>query len=112
MTERMTGCCVSWKCLVACPLGEASQQPTWLHVRHSRRATQCVFSMRHSSQAFGAIVAGKSADVRPFKCSHGFGVGIVFSLIIYRVFAQKWMSACRATHCVVCPMLKLENGTE
>jgi hypothetical protein len=71
----MTGCCVSWKCLVACLPVEESQQPTWPHDWHSRRATQKVPSLRHSSQASGVLCGGKSAGVSPDKCSHGLAIG-------------------------------------
>src|ERR1700722_18457103 len=46
----MIGCFVAWKCLVACRLGEESQQPTWPQVRQSRRCTQGSPVLRHSSQ--------------------------------------------------------------
>ncbi len=36
----MIGCPVAWKCLVACRLGELSQQPTCPHSTHSRSSTQ------------------------------------------------------------------------
>src|SRR5439155_17218171 len=77
----MTGCCVSWKCLVACLPVEESQQPTWPHAWHSRRATQNVPSTRHSSHALGVLCGGKSPEVTPSKCSHNFA--ICFSLSIH-----------------------------
>ena len=49
---------------------EESQQPTWPHDWHSRRATQKVPSVRHSSQASGVFCGGKLSGVRPAKCSH------------------------------------------
>src|SRR6266496_3228969 len=70
----MTGCCVSWKCLVACLPVEESQQPTWPHAWHSRRATQNVPSTRHSSHALGVLCGGKSPEVTPSKCSHNFAI--------------------------------------
>src|SRR5690348_14784290 len=76
MAERMTGCPVSWKCLVAWRPGEESQQPTWPHVLHSRNSTHSVPSFRHSSQALGVLGGGKSRSVRCAKCSQGV---LVFS---------------------------------
>ena len=51
--ERITGCCVSWKCAVACFFSEESQQPTCPHWRHRRRCTHVVPSRRHSSHPSG-----------------------------------------------------------
>src|SRR5947209_820652 len=70
----MTGCCVSWKWLVACLPVEESQQPTWPHAWHSRRATQNVPSTRHSSHPLGVLCGGKSTEVTPSKCSHDFAI--------------------------------------
>jgi hypothetical protein len=44
------GCCVAWKCLVACRFFESSQQPTCPQVLQSRKCTQVSPSLRHSSQ--------------------------------------------------------------
>src|SRR5438094_10623533 len=71
----MTGCCVSWKCLVACLPVEESQQPTWPHAWHSRRATQNVPSTRHSSHALGVFGGGKLSAVSPLMCSHDSAIG-------------------------------------
>src|SRR5882724_11541222 len=49
-SERMMGCFVAWKCLVACLFFELSQQPTWPHYLQSRRCTQVSPIFRHSSQ--------------------------------------------------------------
>src|ERR1700722_3703552 len=46
----MTGCPVAWKCLVACLLGESSQQPTWPQLRQIRRCSHSLPLFRHSSQ--------------------------------------------------------------
>src|SRR5580704_611870 len=46
----MIGCCVAWKCLVACLFGESSQQPTCPHVRQMRKCTHGLPVFRHSSQ--------------------------------------------------------------
>ena len=70
----MTGCCVSWKCLVACLPVEESQQPTWPHDWHSRRATQTVLWARHSSHAPGVLCTGKPSGISPSKCSHDFAI--------------------------------------
>src|SRR5262245_22541173 len=78
MTERITGCPVSWKCFVACLPGEESQQPTWPHAWHSRNSTQRVPSFRHSSHAPGVWGGGKSAAVKSCKCSHGLAMGFSF----------------------------------
>src|SRR5262249_31714158 len=48
--ERMIGCLVAWKCLVACLFFDESQQPTWPHERHMRRCTHESPVLRHSSQ--------------------------------------------------------------
>ena len=61
---------MSWKCLVACLPVEESQQPTWPHAWHSRRATQNVPSTRHSSHALGVFGGGKLSAVSPLMCSH------------------------------------------
>src|SRR6185295_8185363 len=57
----MIGCCVEWKCFVACLFCESSQQPTWPHVRHRRRCTHVSPDARHSSQpaVFGLAVTTK-----------------------------------------------------
>jgi hypothetical protein len=70
----MTGCWVSRKCLFACLPVEESQQPTWPHDWHSRRATQKVPSVRHSSQASGVFCGGKLSGVNPAKCSHELAI--------------------------------------
>src|SRR5262245_61744696 len=49
----MSGCCVSWKCAVACLPGELSQQPTWPQLRQTRRLTHRPWVFRHSSQPLG-----------------------------------------------------------
>src|SRR6185437_760166 len=46
----MIGCWVAWKCLVACLLGESSQQPTWPQARQIRKCSQSLPVLRHSSQ--------------------------------------------------------------
>ena len=46
----MMGWAVAWKCLVACWLGEESQQPTCPQVRHRRKWTHGEPIFRHSSQ--------------------------------------------------------------
>jgi len=66
--------CLMEVCLVACLLVEESQQPTWPHDWHSRRATQNVPSTRHSSHALGVLCGGKSSGVSPSKCSHDFAI--------------------------------------
>src|SRR5207237_9072464 len=54
----MMGWPVAWKCFVAClPLDE-SQQPTWPHVRQSRRCTQLCPLARHSAQPTEVGVTG------------------------------------------------------
>src|SRR5471032_3134165 len=72
--QKTTGWPALWKCFVACLPGEESQQPTWSHAWHSRSSTQRVPSFRHSSQAPGVRGGGKSAAVRPHKCSHSFAI--------------------------------------
>src|SRR3978361_484636 len=46
----MMGCPVAWKCLVACLLGESSQQPTWPQLRQIRKCSHTLPLLRHSSQ--------------------------------------------------------------
>src|SRR4029450_8417190 len=46
----MIGCPVAWKCLVACRLGELSQQPTRPHSTHSRSSTHVPPLARQSWQ--------------------------------------------------------------
>src|SRR5919109_2921174 len=70
----MTGCFVSWKCLVACFPVEESQQPTWPHDWHSRSDTHFDPSTKHSSQAPGVRSGGKSSAVNRSKCSHEFAI--------------------------------------
>src|SRR6478735_950000 len=48
--ERMSGCLLRWKCLVACLFLDESQQPTCPHSRHSRRWTQLSPVLMQSSQ--------------------------------------------------------------
>jgi len=86
----MTGCFVSWKCRVACLRGEESQHPTWPQVRHSRSATQGVFSIRHSSHAPGVRGGGKSDAVSPFRCSHDVAIGPSAG----RTASIPWFSLC------------------
>src|SRR6202048_4175455 len=64
----MTGCWVAWKCLVACLLGESSQQPTWPHVRQIRRCSHSLPLLRHSSQpsALGVTLRMPAMWGQPF----------------------------------------------
>src|SRR5258708_40219487 len=55
----MTGWPLAWKCFVACLFLEESQQPTWPHVRQSRRCTQRSPAARHSSQPLELGVTGR-----------------------------------------------------
>src|SRR5437868_15455149 len=55
----MTGWPLAWKCFVACLFLEESQQPTWPHVRQSRRCTHCSPVARHSSQPSELGVTGR-----------------------------------------------------
>src|SRR6202035_1080649 len=73
----MMGCPVAWKCLVACLLGESSQQPTWPQLRQIRRCSHTLPLFRHSSQpsALGVTVRMPARWVQPFaKDSHFFRV--------------------------------------
>src|SRR6185295_12924558 len=85
-TARMTGCCVSWKCLVACLPVEESQQPTWPHALHSRSATQTVPSVKHSSQAPGVLCGGKSFAVNPSKCSQALAIGTSYFNVLRSIY--------------------------
>jgi len=64
----MIGCCVAWKCLVACRLGESSQQPTWPQVRQIRKCSHSLPLLRHSSQpsALGCTSRMPAIWVHPF----------------------------------------------
>src|SRR5258708_36646496 len=64
----MTGCWVAWKCLVACWLGESSQQPTWPQVRQSRKCSHLLPLFRHSSQpsALGVTLRMPAMWLQPF----------------------------------------------
>src|SRR4030095_5232164 len=88
----MTGCWVSWKCFVACLFGEESQQPTWPHIWHSRRATHRGFSTRHSSQVSGVLGAGNSAAVSPSRCSHDLAIWYLSFRILSRVLLLSRLS--------------------
>src|SRR5579864_9677799 len=66
----MMGCLVWWKCFVACLFFESSQQPTWPHVRHSRRCTHVSPIARHSSQP---VLFGSSVRTK-FRWSHSAGI--------------------------------------
>src|SRR6185437_17030907 len=48
--ERIRGCLLWWKCLVACLFLEESQHPTCPHSRHKRRWTQVSPIFTHASQ--------------------------------------------------------------
>src|SRR3954452_21728697 len=48
--ERISGCLLRWKCLVACLFFDESQQPTCPHSKHRRRCTHVSPSLMHSSQ--------------------------------------------------------------
>lgn len=48
--DLITGCKVSLKCFVPCLFLEASQHPTWPHVRHSLKCTHSEPIFSHSSQ--------------------------------------------------------------
>src|ERR1700722_2100631 len=87
MIERMTECCVSWKCFVACLRGDESQQPTWPQVKHSRSATHVVPSLIHSSQRFCVRGGGKLSSVRFLRCSHGL---VIFSLLCLHFARLCW----------------------
>src|ERR1700759_5540778 len=67
----MIGCRVAWKCLVACWLGESSQQPTWPHVRQIRKCSHSLPLFRHSSQprALGVTSRMPPKCVQPFAMS-------------------------------------------
>src|ERR1700754_2644077 len=64
----MMGCPVAWKCLVACLLGESSQQPTWPQLRQMRRCSHTLPLCRHSSQpsALGVTSRMPAMWVQPF----------------------------------------------
>src|ERR1700726_4725841 len=74
----MTGCWVAWKCLVACLLGESSQQPTWPHVRQIRKCSHSLPLFRHSSQpsALGVTSRMPAIWVQPFAISGSHLAGV------------------------------------
>src|SRR5437868_12136981 len=53
--ERISGCLVRWKCLVACLFLDESQQPTCPHSKHSRRWTQLSPVLMQSSQTSTSV---------------------------------------------------------
>src|SRR5438270_8151113 len=68
---------VAWKCFVACLFLEESQQPTWPHVRQSRRCTQSSPIARHSSQP---SVLGETGRIC-FRCGQVFRATAVLLLL-------------------------------
>src|SRR5437762_5185385 len=70
----MTGWPVAWKCFVACLFLEESQQPTWPHVRHSRRCTHFSPVARHSSQPSELGVTGRIS----LTCGHVWAMTFSF----------------------------------
>src|ERR1700730_9623876 len=73
----MTGWPVERKCFVACLFLEESQQPTWPHVRQSRRCTQSSPNARHSSQP---SVLGETGRIC-LRCGQVFRAMAVFLLV-------------------------------
>src|SRR5580698_4850865 len=71
----MMGCPVAWKCLVACLLGESSQQPTWPQVRQIRKCSHTLPLFRHSSQpsALGVTSRMPAIWVQPFAMLFSWG---------------------------------------
>src|ERR1700682_4918570 len=74
----MTGCPVAWKCLVACLLGESSQQPTWPQLRQIRRYNHSLPLFRHSSQpsALGVTLRMLPRWVQPFATTRSSVLGV------------------------------------
>src|SRR5947209_5659843 len=72
----MTGWPLAWKCAVACLFFEESQQPTWPHVRQSRRCTHRSPVARHSSHPSELGVTGRIS----LTCGQGFGATAVLLL--------------------------------
>src|SRR5580692_4435025 len=64
----MIGCLVAWKCLVACLLGESSQQPTWPQLRQIRKCSHTLPLLRHSWQpsALGVTLRIPAMCAQPF----------------------------------------------
>src|SRR6202163_2731470 len=79
----MTGCCVAWKCFVACLLGESSQQPTCPQVRQIRKCSHTLPLFRHSSQpsALGVTLGVPLRWVQPFAIlnPHRYSAGFAVS---------------------------------
>jgi len=76
----MIGWAVAWKCLVAWRLGESSQQPTWPHVRQSRRCTHQDPVLRHSSQPSALGVT----STMEWKCGQGSAIGAAYPSPLWR----------------------------
>src|SRR5271169_2112938 len=75
-SDRMRGCFVLWKCLVACLFLEESQHPTWPQIRHIRRWTHESPTFKHSSQPF----ALGCTFLISLTCGHSSRSDIVSSL--------------------------------
>src|SRR6202163_613779 len=74
----MTGCPVAWKCLVACLLGESSQQPTWPQLRQIRKCSHSLPLFRHSPQpsALGVTLRMPAMCVQPFATAGSYVLGV------------------------------------
>jgi len=66
--------------LVAWRLGESSQQPTWPHVRQSRRCTHQDPVLRHSSQPSALGVT----STMEWKCGQGSAIGAAYPSPLWR----------------------------
>src|SRR6266853_3930084 len=68
--DLMIGCLEEWKCFVACLFFDESQQPTWPHIRHSRKCTQVSPIFKQSSQPFALGVTSLIWS----RCVHCFAI--------------------------------------
>src|SRR5438876_402265 len=87
----MTGWPLAWKCFVACLFLEESQQPTWPHVRQSRRCTHRSPVARHSSQPSELGVTGRIC----LTCGQACGVMVVLFLA---EIVSRWCTTVGVTH--------------
>src|ERR1700704_596886 len=74
----MIGWLVAWKCLVACLLGESSQQPTWPQLRQIRKCSHTLPLSKHSSQpsALGVTSRMPAMWVQPFAMTGSHLAGV------------------------------------
>src|ERR1041385_547702 len=70
--ERISGCLLRWKCLVACLFFDESQQPTFPHSRHKRRCTHVSPVLMQSSQTSVSVDLNLICFMWLQLCAMGF----------------------------------------